>query len=409
MLHGKYKVHCLLLCICIWTLQYFILAINLNKNSLRHINKFKYNSSEFDSTNNHLEYWRYFSKINPSVYDAFSRNSVLSVIFQTKKGHCSRCIYRNKLFLLDFNGKKKEVAWHCQFHGVNVLAEVIYDPHGHCFVLKCQLPPDSPDRFNITGDALGEESLVYSNMGYYKLDGNETKLNLAACTMVNPLKTKTQNIKEWVAYHYLQGIKHFRIYSDGNPELLQIALMSYIQEKVVEVINWTWPDQGFHHQQTQMHSCLYRYRSIARWVAFFDIDEFFQAMENLTIIEFLETKSINFAGVTALMVRFLPNESGLLTQLSHKRSLSSLPAGDRSKCIVQPTHVHNMGVHEITNGGASYIADPVHELRLNHYRNELDIPITTVDYSMTKYGPALYVELRRLDNISLKYSHITKD
>jgi len=388
----------LMLCVCISILQFYVGYCHFDLHGKHTVNNSILVKDITDNHKifNHHDYWRYFSHINPSVYDAFSRHSVLYVIFQSKNGHCSRCIHGQNLILIDFNGIGKEVTWHCEFFTIQTTTQISYDPHGHCFVMQCPIPQDSPNVVNIIGAVSGEQSLVYTGIAYDQLDDSDPPMEIAACTMVNPMSTKIHRILEWVAYHYLHGFKHFKIYSDGNPALLQIALAPYTREGLVEVVDWSWPNQGFHHQQTQMHSCLYRYRSIAHWVAFFDIDEFFQPMENKTILEILETSGSNWAGVTALMVNFAPDERGLLTQTSNQRSAKSLPAGLRSKCIIQPDKVDNMGVHEITKGGASYIADPVHELRLNHYRNGLDVPTTIHDNSMTKYGPALVAELERV-------------
>jgi hypothetical protein len=356
------------------------------------------NSTEVSEIKNHVGYWRHFSYSIPSVYDAFSRHSVLYVIFQSKNGHCGRCVRHHDSIWLDFNGIGKEITWYCELGSMQITTQVSYDPHGHCFVVQCPIPLHAPNIVNITARAFQEESLVYTGVGYDKLDDNENQLELAACTMVNPAITRAQHIIEWVAYHRLHGFKHFKIYSDGNPASLEIALSPYIREGLVEVVDWTWPNQGFHHQQTQMHSCLYRYRSIARWVAFFDMDEFFQPMGHNTILGVLETKGGNWAGVTARMVNFAPNGRDLMTQMSHQRTAGALEAGTRSKCIIRPDQVDNIGVHEITRGGASYIADPVHELRLNHYRSGLDAPTIVVDDSMTKYGPGLLAEMERVKN-----------
>lgn len=348
-------------------------------------------------------YWKFFSSADPSLYDAFARDVTLWVVFQSKAGYCSRCVRNGPVMRLDYGGVAKEPSWSCVFGQERVVAKAIVDPHGHVFVITCDIPPSqAAQRVSILAEAEGEVPLVYGDVEYHYTA--KRQLFLAGCTMIRPSLVATQLLLEWLAYHRLQGFEHFMIYTDGDPSPLLKSLRVYVEEGIVDVVDWEWPTYGFQHQQAQMHSCLYHYRGIARWVAFFDMDEYFQPMaDNTTVKQVLMSRGETAAGLTAQMVCFDPTYNhGLITQHSQARSSTPLPPGERSKCIVCPEQVATMGVHMITSGGYAAVADPFVELRLNHYRSGLEMATSTTDSSMTKYGPDLEIEMKRIESGPLK-------
>lgn len=360
-------------------------------------------------------FWRFFDKSNPTLYDAFAHGAHLKVVFQSKSGHCHRCVRGGSILRLDYNGIVKDLSWSCNFPNgePRVPGTVTMDPHGHAFVVFCTIPAATLTRadqehvqtVDIIINAVGEQPLIYSDAEYCSyLPGLAVK-PLAGCTMVLPSVSSQLGLLEWVAYHKTQGMDQFLIYSDGDPAPLRETLGTYIAEGVVEVVDWSWPDHGYHHQQTQMYSCLYRYRGVARWVAFFDVDEYFQPLKADTLAEVLHGVSDGVAGLMALNVFFEPAPvppqgsgaaaEGLITQRSFFRESAALPPEIRSKCIVRPEHVSAIGVHLILAGGPTVQADAVSVLRLNHYRNAWTLESRTEDNSMAKFGSAILTEMCR--------------
>ena len=374
-------------------------------------------------------FWRFFGQTDPSVYDAFARGAVLRVVLQTRADRCSRCLISGKDMRLDYSGTAKQPSWHCDFGSgePRVVAELAVDPHGHALVISCAIPPAVLARTNSTNiqtvtlaaEADGEVALIYQDVEYctYLPESHAAApIFLAGCTMLRSRGTSdnADRLLEWLAYHRLQGFGHFLIYSDGDPAPVRGLLQGYISEGVVEVVDWEWPDSGFHHQQAQLQSCLYRNRGAVRWLAFFDMDEFFQPLLtdtlNGTVADVLRRVPGDIGGLMALHFYFisapvpLPGGAGtdstaaevLITQRSLVRSALPLEAGTRSKCIVRPDNVNSMGVHLVTDGGRTVVADPTSELRLNHYKGSSTLELPTNDSSMNVFGQALLAEVCRL-------------
>lgn len=341
--------------------------------------------------------WRFFNKEIPSLYDAFEDSGSLIFIFQTKKGHCRRCIGSEAgLQLIEYGNESHKRAgvprWECRHQTVAVPGSVIMDPHGHIFVLICPgtlsgLPVE------VRGQAAGEEALVYTDVDC-EPRREKNPHRLAACTMVRS-DVSIDALSEWVDYHRIQGWDHFSVYVDGPVE--QIASAFEGNSRNVSIVDWHWPDTGFHHQQAEMNSCLYRYREDAEWVAFFDMDEFFQPIMAMTILDLLGKVPPEYGGWAARHVLFVPPSDaggGLVTQTAAERSADALPFPERSKCIVRPRDVKTMGVHEITSGNTrTWVADPGTEARLNHYRAGAEwngaTGATVHDTSMLQYATAL--------------------
>ena len=385
-------------------------TVQFNLSQIRRLNTDQFNLSEHhDISNRHnvlhatsrkQHYWQFISPIHPSLYDAFARDSIFKAVFQSRTDQCSSCRCDGSTMLLDYHGVSKRPVWSCSFNESHSMrATVFVDPTGHAFVVTCPAPSVAVQKVTITAEVDDEPPLIYKDIEYHLYEPSEPELLLAGCTMIRPSITNMQLLLEWLAYHRLQGFEHFLLYSDGDPIPLRAALSIYMEQDFVDVVDWEWPTHGFHHQQAQMHSCLYRYRGLARWVALFDMDEYFQPMQNVTVAQLLQSKeNIISTGLIVRMVLFMPNLDGLITQGSQVRGNTPLAAGERSKSIVRTKQVFAVSVHSITLAtGPFSIADPVTELRLNHYRTGIDLPMASgLDSSMTKYGPALVVEMKHM-------------
>lgn len=385
-------------------------------------------------------YWKFFSKDRPSLYDAFAHDSLLHIVFQCRKEHCRHCILlagdtppSSTKMLFDFNGASKEPSWSCIFFG-GILTEpgsATVDPDGHALVITCRLPTILAKKakgvVTVIAQAKDEKPWIYAGAEYFATFSDAGKVWLAGCTMVKPsmIMMDQGRLLEWVAFHIkLQEFDHIWIYSDGDAAALRNTLKLYVDEGRVFVVDWEWPDSGFHHQQAQMYSCLYRHKGLAEWVAFFDMDEYFQPLLQGTVANFLQFQNLNgldknsnnennenVAGVMVLMVLFDPlsnanedssNSPALITQKAFVRSSQAWPPTSRSKCIARPDYVSAIGVHLIFHGGPVVIADAFQELRLNHYRAGLEMiqpPEPVLDKSMTVYGPALRSEVKRITGI----------
>lgn len=265
-----------------------------------------------------------------------------------------------------------------------------------------------------------------------------TKHDMVACTMINLNTMHTDAavalrlIKEWVAYHLIQGFDHFVIYC--NRDFVTVSEYFIGWRQYVSVLDWEWPHAGFQHQQAQQTSCIHRFRKRANWVALMDVDEFFQplvpgktvkdivvplyssdlgaidvvshvfqkqqpAEQHISLINrFWQTFQPNddlwsyvsyflHSPETANISYNISNETYLVTQTwlfqsSHR---------GHHKCIVIPENVDTFSVHSITAGKKTLRANHETTLRVNHYRYNCLFcqGVFQLDLSMLQYGPTL--------------------
>ena len=245
-------------------------------------------------------------------------------------------------------------------------------------------------------------------------------VQLAACTMLrHELGRNRDLVLEWLAYHRLQGVEHFYIFSNGDTRALRRLLRPYVEEGAVEVIDWEWNSTSWVHQLPQTNACIYRYRGLARWVALMDVDEYFQAAPAAggSLRAFVARHDNTTAGaLCAPMVLFRgtdpPGAGGTLLKYGNLvtaefvlRAATALPS--RGKCVCRPEGVNIMDVHEYCGGGPAERTDADRELRVNHYKASETIPnygflfpnaverFDTEDRSMLSGTPALRAEILR--------------
>ncbi|KNA15832.1 hypothetical protein SOVF_094650 [Spinacia oleracea] len=176
-------------------------------------------------------------------------------------------------------------------------------------VIRCPLPPEMkvkpwkdeqvrvtvevtskvPGRSHLTGM---RHQLVPSIAKLYQSNNKKNekekgrskhKYKLCACTMV---WNQAAFMREWVMYHAWLGVERWFVYDNNSED----GLKEVIDELNVENYNLTrhtWPwiksqEAGFSH-------CMLRARDQCQWVAFFDVDEFFnfpppKPRQNSTIV-----------------------------------------------------------------------------------------------------------------------------
>ena len=90
---------------------------------------------------------------------------------------------------------------------------------------------------------------------------------LAACmTYAN----HGEYLREWIEFHRLVGFEHFFLYDNGSTDSSRDVLAPYVKAGVVDV--HPWPGKG--RQAAAFTDCVERHRDDARWIGFFDVDEF---------------------------------------------------------------------------------------------------------------------------------------
>lgn len=184
---------------------------------------------------------------------------------------------------------------------------------------------------------------------------------LALCTMI---RNERPYILEWLAFHALAGVAHFRIYDnesdDGTAELLR-GVAGHFNIDVIP-----WPETGFDRQVLAFNDGLLALRDRARFVGFIDADEFLFDRDLRPLPKVLEEVP---ADVSAIGVNQSVFGSSHLTEASEElvihrfqhRAADSCAEHRWYKTIVRPEMAMGFETcHSVTLRGGRYVLGDMH-------------------------------------------------
>ena len=213
---------------------------------------------------------------------------------------------------------------------------------------------------------------------------------IACCTMATFGFKDLSKI--WIEYNMLIGIKHFYIYDNtplGYPRL-DSDLQHYIDIGAVTVIPWypeTWAGFQFHstdwvkHQIWSQNDCIHRYGHLHEWLGIFDVDEFPTLLHpNLTLTGMLERVPQKYCSLlmkncmtmttSKINATLIENPSKLLA-FFQQDTVNKTDCVTRLKHFVRPSLIYYFRIHWLSmtkDCYESYMADDLHEIRINHYK-----------------------------------------
>ena len=213
---------------------------------------------------------------------------------------------------------------------------------------------------------------------------------IACCTMVT--HGYTELMKIWLEYNILIGIEHFYIYDNAPLEYSRLYhdLQDYIDEGTITVVPWhpeTWTGFKFHstdwvqHQIWSQNDCIQRYGHHHEWMGIFDVDEFPILLQpNVTLTNLLERVPQKYCSLrmkncmTSTKNRInatLVEDPSKLLAFFQQDSVNRTNCVTRLKHFVRPSRVYYFCIHWLsrtTHCSQSYVADDLHEVRINHYK-----------------------------------------
>lgn len=184
------------------------------------------------------------------------------------------------------------------------------------------------------------------------LDRRRFRYRLAACAI---FKDEAAYLDEWLTFHAGVGVDHFYLYDNASSDAFRPVLAPWIASGKVTLVDWPRPSS----QTAAYDDCLRRARRQARWVAFFDIDEFLFSPGGRALPSVLEP----YDDLPAVFVYWrLYGSSGHQTppagpvleaftrRLGDEEAEHVVPAGTtgkprQGKSIVNPRAARRMGVH----------------------------------------------------------------
>jgi len=191
-------------------------------------------------------------------------------------------------------------------------------------------------------------------------------------------------LREWIEFHRIAGIERFYLYQNNSGDDWRQALEPYVENGVVEVIDWRVPSPT---QVPAYHHFARAHAGRAKWVAFIDCDEFLFSPVAATVTEVLEQAP--FSGFGAIAVNWMcfggsgheQCSDGLVTERFTWRLVDNFGTNAFYKSIVRMDRLESAGLNAHlfnVRGGTfnqrgqpvtnTYSFPPAHEpLRINHY------------------------------------------
>ena len=196
---------------------------------------------------------------------------------------------------------------------------------------------------------------------------------LAVCAI---FREEAPFLDEWLRFHAGVGFTHFYLYNNFSTDEFREVLRPWQESGQVTLTEWPQPAG----QISAYSDCLRRFQKNARWIAFFDIDEFLFSPGNMDLRPILTSFS-DWPGIEVWQYFFgsnghLKRPKGLVCELYTRRA----PVSRRStvKTIANPRLVYKPSVHQFKYW-IGQARDPsrqvvhkgtmakFHKLRMNHY------------------------------------------
>lgn len=161
-------------------------------------------------------------------------------------------------------------------------------------------------------------------------------------------QNESKYICEWIDYHQIIGVEHFYLYNNGSTDNYLEVLKSYIDDGIVEVIDFpnTCLDKPWNYgtQPACYRAALDKSRGQTKWLCIIDVDEFIVPMVNKSLKKTLKAfpkdcKAIYANWVTfGTSFKYVKEGDWIITQLT-KRADINHSNNHHGKSIIQPDYV----------------------------------------------------------------------
>jgi hypothetical protein len=180
-------------------------------------------------------------------------------------------------------------------------------------------------------------------------------------------KNEAPYLKEWVAFHKLQGFEKFYLYNNESSDNWKEQLEPFIKNNLVEVIDWPGQAQQLPAYLDFINNIKFSPEK-PRWTAFIDIDEFIYSTNGEKVSKVLDNnEKYDCVIATWLMFGFngyKEKPAGLVIDNFTKRAPSSFKENHFKSILDVGTINGFSNPHEFTINGTTANLE---ELKINHY------------------------------------------
>ncbi|XP_064477949.1 uncharacterized protein LOC135391579 [Ornithodoros turicata] len=225
------------------------------------------------------------------------------------------------------------------------------------FFLLCPVPAGPwPDTVAVV--RINDRNLPGNMLQVHKLQPSTPKEDIAVC--VKPIHydyDKLLQLAEFVELNRVLGVSHFILYNHTAGPHVSCLLQRYQSQGIVTLLPWQLPMVSQREIRTEglfaaLNDCLYRGMSRFRWLAMIDLDEFIVPAGNISLPVLLRRLGES-AGAFSFRNGFFYLQWGddpvadvpLLTMRKTRRKAQLHAHRQRSKCVVSPERVVEMGNH----------------------------------------------------------------
>ncbi|GFN97939.1 upf0392 protein f13g3.3 [Plakobranchus ocellatus] len=262
--------------------------------------------------------------------------------------------------------------------------------------------------------------------------GERTKVEFTLCIPAMVNYQNAAQLVEKIEMSRLLGVRRVVFYNNSIGNNVDAVLRMYIKDwaegrESLEVVVYPWQlppiiqdgyekplDIHYYGQMASIDHCLHRYRRFTSYTIFSDLDEFIIPLRHNNLSQLIsERKRINilYSGFMFQSTVFSQNRPspGKGFEAEARRYGSAVlgltsrddyffPAQIRSKVIVDPSKVEEMGIHFIWKGSGLTENVPVEQGIVGHYRTPLNPCAKQVNDArvVEKFGPKLVARFKRV-------------
>ncbi len=225
-------------------------------------------------------------------------------------------------------------------------------------------------------------NLIFGNIP----ESSEHTYFLSVCSI---FKDEAPYLKEWIEYHKLVGVQHFRLYNNDSTDNFLEVLEPYIKSGEVTVVDWPGVNSYWCYtiQGPAMLNAITHLKEVSKWLAIIDIDEFILPTEAPDLVSFLKDYEpfaavvVNWLNYGTSWVKDLPSDQ-LMIEVLTLRAEEQTHWNSQVKSIVRPEFVDTKrqawtphlwyylpGKIAVAPNKQEFVWGPidVSKIRINHY------------------------------------------
>ena len=303
-----------------------------------------------------------FQKIgkNTYFYSAYWDDRINN--FDNKKGN------NPHIRLLGIAKHKKLLKLLCVFDNnctkyTNIQYKSVLDTHGleyYGYTMKCEVPKDTTYRNGFSIMVALKSETHCKNMvtlSVKKLMEEKKRLEFAVCVPPVFGNIPKENLINFIELSRLLGAEIIVFYIKNITQETKNVLEYYEGKNMVELVPWKLPDPlvplnkkvWYNAQDVAAQDCIYNHMGRVKYIAMNDIDEMIIPYKydnwSALINNYDQSDVSDFCFSTAFFQPGFSSKDQPIIQTHINRTKHYIPV--RSKCIVKPEFVYDMGTHQI--------------------------------------------------------------